>query len=200
MPDPKPTLITEILAGCARVEDGRQPEDIMLRAMAELGELAAEAAIARGIGMHESSDANGVAGKAMDLLICMVDHMRAHDPDIGDAELVAASTTHQPNWSKPFTAIALGWGARDNTTLQHRQSRILECIKDLADLHGGPEEDHHRERRWRHEVGANAVRACLLLIAGERPGITDEELIGMARPRLEAWTGSHAPSAASPEL
>lgn len=42
---------------------------------------------------------------------------------------------------EPFTKIALGWGAGDKTTLQHRTSHMLECMSLLAELQNGPGEE-----------------------------------------------------------
>lgn len=200
MSDPKPTLISEILAACALVDDGRGPDDIMLHAVTELGELATEIQIASGKAPNKSPGEDGVAGEAMDLVICLVDFLRAHDPNIGEAALVAGRTSHKPNHDKPFTVIALGWGVRDTTTLMHRQSRLLDVMSLVADLHDGPEDMHYRERLWRHEIGANVLCTCLQLIAGECPGITDDELLDMARPKLEKWVRSCQPAAPGPEV
>lgn len=102
MPDSKPTLISAILAGCAAVEDGRQPDDIMLRAVSRLGDLATEVRIASGHCPEAAPGEDGVAGAAMDLLLCIADHLRAHDPAISDARLVASMTSHPANLAKPL--------------------------------------------------------------------------------------------------
>lgn len=200
MPEDKPSLIEAILAGCARVDDGRTPADIMLRAIDKLGALAAEMRLDAGALAQDDPAGDGVPGRAMDLLICVVDHLRAHDAEIGDRELVAAITKHPLNQDKPFTAIALGWGMRDGTPMRHQHSRVLECMSDLNSLNCGPEEDHYREREWRREVGSEAIRRCLQMIAAERPGITDDELIEMAGSRLDAWAALTAPADTGPEL
>lgn len=200
MTNDKPTLIGEVLSGCARIEDGRTPDDIILRAAEALGALAAELRLSGGGTADGQPTGNNVPAKAMDLLICVVDHLRAHDPEISDRDLVAAVTTHPKNLDKPFTAIALGWGTRDNTPMRHQQSRVLDCMGDLDMLRHGPEDFHHRERVWRHEIGGSAIRLCLHLIAAERPGITDDELIGMAATRLDAWAAPREPDAAGPEI
>ncbi|WP_411839780.1 hypothetical protein [Paracoccus sp. ME4] len=200
MSDPKPTLISEILAACALVDNDRSRDDIMLHAVTELGELATEIQIASGKAPGKTVGADGVAGEAMDLILCLVDYLRAHDPDICDAALVAARTTHKANHDKPFTFIALAWGVRENTTLMHRQSRLLDVMSLVADLHDGPEDQHYRERLWRREIGANVLCTCLALIAGERPGITDDELIDMARPKLDKWVRSCQTAAPGPEV
>lgn len=44
------------------------------------------------------------------------------------------------------------------------------------------------------------MRLCLNLIAGESPGITDDELTGMARIRIEVWAATSTPSVADPEM
>lgn len=200
MQDPKPTLISEILSGCAAIDDGRQPDDIMLTAVAKLGDLATQVRIASGGSPGIVPGEDGVAGAAMDVLLCLVDHLRSHELTVSEVDFVKAATTHKANHGHPFTTIALGWGAREKTPLRHRASNMLDCMTLIAELHGGPEEEYYRERDWRLAIGANAMVICLKLVAGERPGISDDELIGMARRRLDAWGASIAPSASEPEI
>lgn len=193
MSDPNPTLISEILTACALVDNGRTPDDIMLHAVTELGELATEIQIAIGKAPHKTPGEDGVAGEAMDLFLCLVDYMRATDHSFNEADLVKGRTVHKANFDKPFTAIALGYGMRDKSAPQFRLSNLLDIMSLAAALHDGPEDNQYRVGEWRYQISANLLCHCLQLIASERPGITDEALIDMARLKLEKWVRAAEP-------
>lgn len=182
----RPTLVTEILDGIASIDNERAADDVMLHAAGDVGRLAD--AVRRSEGAPRAE----IAVAAMDLAITILEHLKVSDPVVDEAKLVAARISHmrtQPshaaNLEKPFTTFALGWGVREKTTLRHRTSNVLHCYALVAELHDVAVDEHHRERDWRRETVAETVSLCLKIVAGERPGISDAELIEMAQACIE---------------
>jgi len=67
-----------------RVQDGREFEDIYKHAAMEMVELRAEILYAKH-GFPEGED--GIVGEAIDVIACMLDLIRKHDPFVTQAEL-----------------------------------------------------------------------------------------------------------------
>ncbi|MFG6082125.1 hypothetical protein ACEUZ9_002768 [Paracoccus litorisediminis] len=173
-----PTLIGTILEACMRLNDARTAHDVALRATISLGALA-----------RDATSGGHLASNAMDLAIDLLDHLQLHDAKIDEAALVASAYASVKDKSRPYTYYALGWGERDRPQA-HLQDRVLHCMFRLGELHYGPDDDQaYRETIWRREVAHDAIRTCLQIIAGEQPGISDDELIELARQRLESRFG-----------
>lgn len=189
---PEQSLIGTIREACIANRNGRTADEIMLLAASALGALAAEAFAA------PEAPHDAICEKAMDLMIGVVDHLHAHQPDAGEEALIDNSYARSKREGKPYTYYALGWGNREKPRA-HLQSRVLDCFSHLGALNDGPEDEYYRERAWRLDVSHNLLSTCLHLIAGERPGITDEQLIDLANARLEILRWSAIRPEAAPE-
>lgn len=171
------SLVETILQNCA----GRshKPEEIMLRAMVPLGGMAAAAA------NPASAPDMDIVDRAMDLFIDGLEYLKAKDPTSGEQALIDNSYARSKSEGKPYTYYALGWGIRDKKR-SHLQDRVRNCLCYLAALDDVPDEQYHREKAWRLDGTHNLLGECLRMIAGERPGITDEQLVELAEARLAA--------------
>lgn len=79
-------MIETILEYSEVVRNDRTPKDVMLKLMEEVGELSTEIAISNGMSNKEEGD-DGILGEAVDAIVCLVDIIRLHRPDITIEEL-----------------------------------------------------------------------------------------------------------------
>lgn len=66
------TLITQILETSARIKNRRDPRDVLMTLMEEVGELATEIAIVSGHKNREQGD-DGIVGETVDVICAAVD-------------------------------------------------------------------------------------------------------------------------------
>ena len=83
------TLVNEILAASAEVENGRTIQDILTHAMTELGELAQEVQIAEGKS-YKQQGSDSVVGEALDVINCMIDIIYVHYGVLADEHYLTA--------------------------------------------------------------------------------------------------------------
>jgi hypothetical protein len=75
----------------------RSETAVMMHVMEEVGELALELAIHNGTSYKKAGD-DGVVGEAIDSIICLLDLIYVHNPNITEEELVAIATKKCQKW------------------------------------------------------------------------------------------------------
>jgi hypothetical protein len=77
--------------------NGRKVSDVMLAVVEEVGELSTELAIHNGRKNRNPSE-DGIVGEAIDAIICLLDLIRIHDPNITDEEIKAFTEKKCLKW------------------------------------------------------------------------------------------------------
>lgn len=97
------TLVTEILATSAQVDNNRTISDILTHAMTELGELAQEVQIAEGKS-YKQEGVDGIVGEALDVINCMVDMIYIHYGVLANEEYLTAQNKRKlAKWKEKAT-------------------------------------------------------------------------------------------------
>lgn len=182
-----PTLVSTVLDACRIIRDGRSFEDIYMHALSELGELAIEVSIAEGRAAGRLAGIDGVTGEALDLVLCAVDLIHTRDEAITDRDLVSALNSRVRDRS--IATLALG----SPPFKQKASLQVVSIADDLADLAREPDEDVADVTAHKRILGAHLIMSCLCLIRSELPGITEDDLIRMAKPKLAKWMASAVP-------
>lgn len=181
-----PTFISTVLDTCRAVRDGRNFDDIFLHALSELGELSLEVAIARrrlrGLkGGPRVPGPDGIAGEALDVLLCAVDLLLTLDPHASDATILDAQSQRDTFTSFVGMFLSLRPFPTDPNLRVRRISESLLRMTEETDADEDDEIDVHRLR------AGDLIAGCLMMICAEHPQITEEDLIAMARPKLAKW-------------
>jgi NTP pyrophosphatase (non-canonical NTP hydrolase) len=79
-------VIEHIFKISEQVKNDRNITNVMLSTMSEIGELSTEVEIHSGISYKTPSD-DGVFGEAIDCIICLVDLIKTHNPDVTIQEI-----------------------------------------------------------------------------------------------------------------
>ena len=87
------------------LDDDRSLGDILTHAMTEMGELALEIQIASGRSYKEAG-ADGVAGEAVDVIICMLDILRRARPGLTEDEITALALPKIAKWLEKSSEIS----------------------------------------------------------------------------------------------
>lgn len=183
-----PTFVSTILAVSLRVLDGRKHRDVIFHALTELGELAEEVRIKTGHGRGKTAGPDGVAGEALDLILCLVDYLHLLDPMTSDRRMVSVL-----NYTSGVSGISFVqfffeclksgqpihlWDHRDHVL------SIGNEVGALCDVRSAPFPDEISRARY---AALRAIEDCLRMIKSEIPDLTEEHLIRMAQPKLEKW-------------
>ena len=91
------SLVTTVFATSEDIKNGRVPMTVLPFVMEEVGELALEVAIDFGISAKPEGD-DGVIGEAIDSIICLLDLIKLHKPDITEYELVEVANRKCSKW------------------------------------------------------------------------------------------------------
>lgn len=91
------TLFGAIRQTAEEIKDGRSCPYILASTMEEVGELAKEVAIEY-LDSGKTPDSDGIIGESVDAIICLVDMIATHCPNISEAELVEIANTKLAKW------------------------------------------------------------------------------------------------------
>ena len=189
-----PTFIDTILAACRQVQNGRRHRDVALHAVTELGELAQEVQIATGRTPGKAAGEDGIAGEALDVILCVVDFMHRLDPRTNDRLLIAAMDREAASMNASFTGFVLGgWRGKEPIHQADLKATVLKVAQDLGKLSALREAPFHDEIAEAAWPAACIIQDCLHLISTEIPGIDEEGLIRMARRKLDKWIAKSRP-------
>jgi hypothetical protein len=97
VPEPIDSLFALTRAVTARVKNGRKPADIMMSIMSEVGETAEEVQIAYGVS-YKTEGPDGVVGEAVDAIICLLDLIMVHNPEITEKHLLQIASLKLAKW------------------------------------------------------------------------------------------------------
>lgn len=79
-------MINIILDTCKKVHKQRDIADVFTSLIEEVGELSTEIAIERGHS-HKLPGEDGIIGEAVDVVLCAIDEMYIHKPNITEDEI-----------------------------------------------------------------------------------------------------------------
>jgi NTP pyrophosphatase (non-canonical NTP hydrolase) len=98
------TLVNTIWCASDSVKDSRTCSDVLTHAMTELGELAQEVQIHAGKS-YKMPGSDGVVGEALDVIACMVDMIRVHDPNLTESDLMRIMQPKLEKWHEKSQEI-----------------------------------------------------------------------------------------------
>ncbi|MFX4300129.1 hypothetical protein [Pseudosulfitobacter pseudonitzschiae] len=185
------TLWCDIAKISGEVENGRTVSQIFMHGLTELGELAQEVIISEGRS-YKDPGADGVAGEAMDLILCLTDLILVRTPDIDEvriAEIWFSSEVDRTEGNLPeslFTAAlkeSRKPEAGTDDLMMAMTSKFGEVAQALA-------EDVAGDTDGLDLISAPALDAildCLEIIRIEVPGVDEAGLCSMAAPKLVKW-------------
>lgn len=75
------TLVKTILEASSEIKNDRTKSDVLVHLMTEVGELAQEIQISEGKS-YKTEGVDGVIGEAIDVIICALDIIKQHNPNI----------------------------------------------------------------------------------------------------------------------
>lgn len=82
-----------------KVKNNRTLSTVLLHLVQELGELTTEIQIEGGHIQKTPSD-DGIVGEAIDVIICALDIIRIHDPEITEEEIISYCQKKLNKWLK----------------------------------------------------------------------------------------------------
>lgn len=187
-----PTFIETIISAAVDVRDGRGHRDVIFHAVTELGELAEEVRIKTGNARGKTAGPDGIAGEALDLVLCLVDYLRLLDHLTSDSRMV--SVLNEKSGATGISFVQFFFECLDAGRPVHlwdHRDHLLSIAEDVGLLCGvrsGPFPDEIRAARY---AALRAIEDCLRMIMTEIPDMSEASLIKMAEPKLEKWI-SHA--------
>lgn len=91
------SVIQSVLEVSKLVKQPRNETSVILHVMEEVGELALELAIHNGTS-YKLAGSDGVIGEAVDSIICLIDLIYCHNPNITEEELQVIFTKKTQKW------------------------------------------------------------------------------------------------------
>ena len=91
------TLVTNIFNVSDSIQNSRAPITVLPFVMEEVGELALEVAIDFGISAKPVGD-DGIIGEGIDSIICILDLIKLHNPDITEEDLMKVAHRKCMKW------------------------------------------------------------------------------------------------------
>lgn len=82
-----------------RIINNRHEQQIFMKAVEEMGELAVEVAIHRGES-YKTPGPDGIVGEAIDVINCLLDLIHVHAPHMTEADVAAIARVKQLKWEK----------------------------------------------------------------------------------------------------
>lgn len=79
------------------IKNGREPKDVLMALMEEVGELATEVAIDDGFKNKEPSE-DGIVGEAIDVMLCALDVVFVAYPELTEKEINAITLKKCNKW------------------------------------------------------------------------------------------------------
>lgn len=189
-----PTLIDTIFEACRQVRDGRNHRNVALHAVTELGELAQEIEIATGRPRGKVAGEDGIAGEALDLILCIVDFLHQLDARTSDRSIMEAMNAREAAKGVSYASFALyGWSGWRPIEPERMAEMVMSMTEDLGQLYKFDAAPFGEEPCNPLYPAAHVVSDCLQLIRTVKPGITEAELIAMAQVKLAKWKGGAVP-------
>lgn len=185
------TLWSDIAKISGEVKNSRTVPQIFMHALTELGELAQEVIISEGRS-YKDPGADGVAGEAMDLILCLMDLILVRTPSIDEvriAEIWFSSEVDRTEENLPESLFSAALkeprkpGAGTDDLMISMTSKFGEVAQALA-------EDVAADTDGLDLISAPALDAifdCLDIIRIEVPAIDEAGLCSMAAPKLMKW-------------
>ncbi len=92
-----PTLFQTIQLTSEQIEDGRGCAYILAHTMEEIGELAKEVAIEY-LNSGKKPDVDGIVGETVDAIICLVDMLYVHCPELDEQDIIDIANKKLTKW------------------------------------------------------------------------------------------------------
>lgn len=185
------TLWSDIAKISGEVKNGRTVSQIFMHGLTELGELAQEVIISEGRS-YKDPGADGIAGEAMDLILCLTDLILVRTPAIDEARIAEVWFSSETDRSEGILIESLFSaalkeprkpGAGTGDLMMGMTSKFGEVAQALA-------EDVAGDADGLDLISAPALDAifdCLEIIRIEVPAIDEAGLCSMAAPKLMKW-------------
>lgn len=180
------TLINTILWSSRSIRNGRGHRDVVMHALSEIGELAVEVEIALGRAGKKEPGEDGIAGEALDIILCVTDFAYLIDPTIDDLRLKGATASRQADKSlvQAFLDSAHAKKPVRSDQLCDFVLSIGSDIGELCQVNTVLDGDDTRPIMW---AAKRVIDDCLHLMITELPGLTEADMISMADRKLEKW-------------
>lgn len=92
-------MIKNVFEVSDKVKNNRTPSTVLLHLVQEIGELSTEIQIEEGHIQKTPSD-DGIVGEAIDVIICALDIIRIHNPEITEEEIISYCQKKLNKWLK----------------------------------------------------------------------------------------------------
>lgn len=97
------SLVKDILAYSKVIENDRTKLSVLQHMVSEVQELYTEAAVDAGILPPEDGDVDGIIGESIDIILCAVDLIYKHKPDITEEELRLIASKKLEKWKRLYS-------------------------------------------------------------------------------------------------
>lgn len=93
------SLVNKSLRASREIRNSRTRTTALVHLLTEVGELAQEVQIAD-IGSYKQPSPDGIVGEAVDAILCILDIIYLHDPDITEEELILIANKKIEKWKR----------------------------------------------------------------------------------------------------
>lgn len=93
------TLVNTIFQASDRIKNNRSPQDILNHLVSEIGELSTEISIEYG-NSYKTPSVDGIVGEAIDAILCLVDIIHKHAPELTEDDLAKYAQKKTMKWQK----------------------------------------------------------------------------------------------------
>lgn len=97
------SLVKDILAYSKVIENDRTELSVLQHMVSEVQELYTEVAVDAGILPPEDGDVDGIIGESIDIILCAVDLIYKHKPDITEEELRLIASKKLEKWKRLYS-------------------------------------------------------------------------------------------------
>jgi len=92
-----PSLVNQVFNACDLINNQRTSHDILAHLMTEVGELAQEVIIDAGHS-YKTAGLDGVVGESIDIIICALDMIRQHRPELSEQDIMKLCGIKLSKW------------------------------------------------------------------------------------------------------
>ena len=97
------SLVTDILGYSKEIQNGRTINSIWKHFLSEVSELSFEVDVLNGDLPPEHGGPDGIIGEAIDGILCLVDLIHQHNPEITEEELRAIAAKKLEKWKRIYS-------------------------------------------------------------------------------------------------
>jgi hypothetical protein len=97
------SLVEDILKYSKEIQNGRTIDTVWKHFLSEVSELSFEVDVVNGTLLPEYGGEDGLVGEAIDGILCLVDLIYKHNPEITEEELRAIAAKKLEKWKRIYS-------------------------------------------------------------------------------------------------